>query len=334
MRFRLWHSTVSLFAVNPQLKVVSLVLAVGIQLAVQRSSVQDVTLTLPVQMVGVPAGQAYVGSLPDRVRLRVRGRRVALAELEANVSKKLSIDLTSYRDGERYVFEPRALSQLPPLMAVEVVAVEPASLDVRLEALETRTLPVEIVLSGQAAPGFRVSSRNAQLQPDSVRVSGPASRLRHWTAVRTLPIDISGADKDMQVHAHLAGGDERVRFEPDEVAVKIRVEEAELARVLANQPVVIRNCPPNSRCSIDPSEVNVKVEGLAAAVRAFVDAPPENLLVADLTHPLRSGDSSVKIEVHTVRGLMLTPAAAFAKFSVLRQIEGGAAAPPETPPAK
>lgn len=334
MRLRLWHRTVSLFTVHPQLKVVSLVLAVGIQLAVHRSSVQDVTVTLPVQMVGVPAGQAYVGSLPDRVRLRVRGRRVALAELEANVSKKLPVDLTSYRDGERYVFDPRQLGQLPLLMGVEVVAVEPASLDVRLEAMETRTLPVEAVLAGEAAPGFRVSSRTVKLAPDHVRVSGPASRLRKWTSVRTAAIDISGADKDMQVQARLAGADDRVQFDPEEVTANVRVEEAELTRVLVNQPVVIRNCPPDSRCSVEPAEVNVRVEGLAATVRAFAEAPPENLLVADLSQPLRSGDDSVKLQVHGVRGLMLTPAVAFAKFSVLRQSEGAAAPPPVSPPAK
>lgn len=334
MRFRLWHSAVALITVHPQLKLVSLVLAVGIQVAVQHSSVQDVTVTLPVQMVGVPSGQAYVGSLPDRVRLRVRGRRVALAELEANVSKKLSVDLTSYRDGERYVFEPRQLGQLPLLLGVEVVAVEPASLDVRLEALETRTVAVEVVLSGEAAPGFRVSSRNVRLQPASVRISGPASRLRKWATVRTAPIDIGGADKDIQVMTRLAVMDERVQVVPEELTAQVHVEEADLTRMLVNQAVVLRNCPADSYCTTEPKEFNLKVEGPAAAVRAFVDTPPENLIVADLSQPLRSGDDTVKLQVNAVHGLLLTPMPGFAKFSVLRQSEGPLPEPAGAPRAK
>lgn len=334
MRFRLWQSTVALITVHPQLKLVSLMLAIVIQVAVQHSSVQDVTVTLPVHMVGVPAGQAYVGSLPDRVRLRVRGRRVALAELEANVSKRLSVDLTSYRDGERYVFEPRQLGQLPLLFGVEVVAVEPASLDVRLEAMETRAIPVEVVLVGEAALGYRVTSRNVQVQPATVRVSGPASRLRKLATLRTVPIDIAGIDKDIQVTTRLAVADERVQLVPEEVSAHVHVDEAELSRTLVNQVVVIRNCPANSRCTLEPSEVNLKVEGMAAAVRAFVNAPPENLLVADLSLPLRSGDDTVKLQVHAVRGLQLTPAVGFAKIAVLRESDGRVPETPGAPPPK
>ena len=319
---RTWRKLRDLVTVNAQLKLLAIGAAVVLQLVVYRDSVRDVEVSLPLQVIGVPAGQIYVGSLPDRVRLRVRGRRVALTDLEALRARPLTVDLSSYRDGERYVFEPRQLEQQSMLRGVEVVAAEPASLDVRLEAQETRAVPVEVLISGEPAVGYRASARTALVQPATVKVTGPVNRLRHLTAVRTVPIELAGRDKDVQINARLTGGDDRLRFEPEEVAVTVRVEEADLARVLVSQAVVVRNCPPDSRCTVDPPEINVRVEGLGPAVRAFMAAPPENLLVADLSQPLRSGDETVKLLVHLVRGLVLTPAVAVAKFTVLRQSDG------------
>lgn len=324
---RTWRSLRDLLMVNAQLKLVAVVAAVVLQLVVYRDSVRDVEIQLPLQVVGVPAGQVYVGTLPERLRLRVRGRRVALAELAAQMARPLTVDLSSYRDGERFEFEPRQLEQQAMLRGVEVVAAEPASLDVRLEVQQTRSLPVEVLLSGEPAVGYRASVRNAVVQPATVKVSGPAHLLRGLNAVRTVPIEIGGRDKDVQVNARLSGGDERLRFEPEEVAVTVHVEVADLSRVLVRQAVVVRSCPSDARCSVDPPEIDVRVEGLGPAVRAFMAAPPENLLVADLAQPLRSGDDTVRLQVHAVRGLVLTPAVAVAKFSVLRQSDGPAPPP-------
>lgn len=324
---RTWRNLRDLVTVNAQLKLLALGAAVVLQLVVYRDSVRDVEVSLPLQLHGVPAGQVYVGTLPERLRLRVRGRRVALSELEALRARPLTVDLSSYRDGERYVFEPRQLEQLPMLRGVEVVAAEPASLDVRLEAQESRMVPVEALLSGEPATGLRASARAVVLQPASVKVTGPAKRLRSLTHVRTQPIEIGGREKDLQVTVRLAGSDERLHFEPEEVSATVRLEEADLVRMLVSQAVVVRNCPADARCSVDPSEVNVRVEGLGPAVRAFMAAPPENLLVADLAQPIRSGDDTVKLQVHVVRGLVLTPAVAVAKFTVMRQSDGPPAAP-------
>lgn len=314
---KVFQFLVDLVTVDPALKLLALCLAVLVQLAVERESVHESSVTIPVRIRGIAKGQMYIGSLPEAIKIRLRGRRVALAEVAAASGMTLDVDLSSYRDGERYIFTAGAIEQQLGERGIEVVSVQPDSLDVRLEAAQERTLPVEVALTGEVSPGFRVSAQQVQLEPRQVQVIGPASEVRKLSAIRTQPIDLALTDHDLKQMVKLASPDPLIRLAPSEVQATVTLEEQDLARTLVGQPVVIRGCPVGARCTVDPAEVNVRVEGLGRAVRAYVSQPPDNLVVADLAALLDKADRTVRLQVNSVRGLALVPSPAVAKFSVV-----------------
>lgn len=306
---------------NLGLKVFALMLAVLIHVVVQRDSVRETDVDVPVALLNVPKGQVFVGNVPETVKVRVRGRWGGIRELLSDRTTKVVVDLGPYRDGERFVFEQEAVEQQLPSRHVEVLGVEPASLAVRLEALEERLVPVEAVVSGEPAPGFRVAPRNLKVEPERVKVSGPSSQVRALKSLRTAPIDLAGTDADLRVTTRLVPpADRHIRIVNDEVAIEVKLEELEIARTMPAILVVVRGCPAASRCMLDPAEVNLRVEGLVRAVHAFMARPPEGIVFADVAAPLQRNERLVRIGVQPVKGLILTPTPGVAKFSLLSEI--------------
>jgi hypothetical protein len=312
---------------NFGLKVASVAIAVAVHFIVQRDSVREATLEVPLVITNLAPGKVLVGDVPQRVRVRVRGRWGEIRELLADRGLKLVADLGPYRSGERHVFEARSIEQQMPGALVEVVGTEPAAIDVQLETVESKTVPVEVEWVGTPAPGFRVAAHGVLVEPARVRVTGPTSGVRRISWLRATPVDVSGAVQDLKVSARLVPpAENHVRVEADTVAVTVKLDELDIARTLPSQPVVVRGCSAASRCLLDPTSVAVRIDGLARAVNALVAAPPDELVVADVVGPIARGERSVRLQAAAVKGLAVTLQPAVAKFSVLSEI------PPAPPP--
>ncbi len=315
---------------NIGLKLLSLLLAVLIHVVVQRDSVRETTVEMPVAVVGVPKGLVFTGDLPEVAKIRVRGRWGGIRELLSDRTARIVIDTSAYRNGQRFVFEHRAVEQQLPSRHVEVLGLEPASVEVRLETLEQRNLPVEVSLTGEPAPGFRVGARKTD--PPRVTVAGPASELRGLKSVRTTQYDLSGAEADIHAAVRLALPLARhTKVNVEEVMLDVRLEELPIVRTLTGQPVSVRGCPPASRCLLEPGEISVRVEGLARAVNAFMARPLDNLVFADVGPAVQRGERTVALSVNLVKGLSLTPEPAVAKFSLLSEVPAPAPAPATLP---
>jgi hypothetical protein len=308
------------FTQNLGLKALSVLLSVLIHVVVQRSTIREDVVEVSVMVAGVAKERVFVGELPDTLRVHVRGRMSeirALRELLADRTRKVRADVSAYRTGERLVFDHRMVEQQLPSRHVEVLAVEPASLEVRLDQLDRRMVPVEAVLAGEPAPGMGIVPRSLRAEPARIEVAGPQGELRLLKSIKTAPVDLAGAETDLRTSARLvppASG--HVTLTLDEVTVTVALEEQAVGRLLSQQPVAIRGCPVGARCSLEPAEVAVRIEGNARAVAAFVAHPPDNLVFADLAVALQRGDREVVLRTHPVKGVQLTIEPGVAKFTV------------------
>jgi YbbR domain-containing protein len=79
---------------------------------------------------------------------------------------------------------------------LELISVEPNVIQVTLDQLGTRFVPVVATFVGEPAAGARVLG--SRVVPNSVLVAGPASRIAALDHVTTLPIDLSGHARDFQ----------------------------------------------------------------------------------------------------------------------------------------
>ena len=306
---------------NLNIKVLSLLLALLIHLVVQRDSVREASIDVPLGIANVPTEMVFVGDLPEQVQLRVRGRWRGIRELLTDRARKLICDIGTYRDGERFVFDQHWITEQLGAEGIEVLSVRPAAIDVRLEALATRKVPVQVSSTGEPAPGFGVGPRGLTFKPQHVEISGPASVVRKITRVRAAPVDISGADSDLRVRTRLLGiAGRHVQLSTDEVEVQVKLEEHQLVRTLPPRAVVVRGCPEGMRCILKPAQAAVQISGLTRAVRSLIDSPPDNLIFADVGPAIERKERRVKLRAHPVKGLTLTTDPAVAKFQLLGEI--------------
>ncbi len=76
---------------------------------------------------------------------------------------------------------------------LKITRISPSYVDVKLEKIRERSVPVKVVLTGEPAPGFMVKSVKAD--PAKVTVSGAESELKSVSEVVTEGIDLSNVQE-------------------------------------------------------------------------------------------------------------------------------------------
>lgn len=107
------------------------------------------------------------------------------------------LDLSNVPAGDRVIqLSPDTVSLALPT-GVRLDEVQPRQIAIKLEPLETKEVPVNIVTTGRPADGFEVYGETAS--PARVRVRGPANLMRSLSAVSTANIDLTGRNADFGV---------------------------------------------------------------------------------------------------------------------------------------
>jgi YbbR domain-containing protein len=306
---------------NLNLKVLSVLLAILIHLVVRRDNVREFAFPVPFAMQNVQEGWVFVGDLPDHIQVSVRGRWSGIRELVAGKSQRIVANLKDYRDGERYVLDHRVVQQQLVAAGVEVLAVQPSAIDVKLERLARREVPVQVSTTGEPMYGFGVGPNGLKITPRVVEVIGPARAVRKVRYVRAAPIDLTGADSDLRVRSRLLGvAGDHIKLSVEEVEVAIKLDEREIKRTLPPRSIVVRGCPDGNRCLLNPSEARLTVRGLVRTVNAFLEKVPDNVIFADVAPAIARKERRIRLHTPTVKGLRLGVSPHIAKFQLLGEI--------------
>jgi YbbR domain-containing protein len=237
------------------------------------------------QVVGaLPRGYELTGTVPDRAQVEVSGAK-SLVGLVSEVIAPINVTgltldldqavvLTAVAEGGG---EIRGVTVRPATARVAI--------SVRQDTL-ARTLPLEVELSGQPAPGYRVTS--IKVTPPSVRAEGPIDVLQGIDALPLPRVDVTGQQADMRVVA---------RITPPEgmaTAIASAVVEVTIApiQVSVTLPVTaeVTGLRSGLAARVSPATVSVLLEGPApklnalpaGAVRALVDAANLNVGATDV----------------------------------------------------
>ena len=124
--------------------------------------------------------------VPTSAALRINGPRALQVNLDAGDIglrvdlKDLSAGVTSFKRLDETLDIPGGL---------KITRISPSYVDVKLERVRERDVPVRVVLTGDPAPGFLVKSTKAD--PDRVVVIGAESEIKVVSEVVTEGIDIT-----------------------------------------------------------------------------------------------------------------------------------------------
>ncbi|HSL84508.1 MAG TPA: CdaR family protein [Thermoanaerobaculia bacterium] len=109
----------------------------------------------------------------------------------------------------------------------EVVSLDPNTLNLTLDRLITKRLPVEVDLAGEPAAGATVGTPVAI--PPAVSLRGPETRLENVRLVRTRPVSLTRRAQTFEEMASVLPPDPLVSVEPGLVRVRVPMEPPRLS---------------------------------------------------------------------------------------------------------
>ena len=269
---------------------------------------------LAVEQLNVPATLAVANRIPS-ISVTVVGREEDVLDAVPD-DFRATIDLGGLPEGTHEV-PVRALSQRD---RVRVRAVLPQSVEVTLEAVVEREVPVRVVLRNLPAIGFTIG--DPLVEPSTVIVSGVQQLVDLVDAV-IAPVDLATATvevaRSVTVQAQTAAGAtvSRIRIAPDVVTVRVPVQQEVFRRTAAVAAEVIGNPASGHRV------VRVDVLPSTVEVLATLDAF-EGLISVRTTDVIIQGQAQTveeSVGLETPEGIAIAEEAAVRVRVVIEPIE-------------
>jgi len=188
-----------IFLENWPIKLASFIIAVTLWFYVTSKGKTEMSLTAPLELRNIPQGMVVVGDVPASIELRLQGQERALRDIAAGKKVVGSVDLGRGKAGGNIIHLSPDDIRKPS--GVIVTHLNPFELSVKLDRLERKNLRLRPVVTGRPAPGYRV--RSASVKPLRVTLEGPAGVIASFTALRTLPVDVSGMRESANLEARI-----------------------------------------------------------------------------------------------------------------------------------
>lgn len=204
---------------NWALKLLSLVFALILWFFVMGERKLERSYAVPLEMKNIPAGMMVANEVPTEVEVRINGPRTLLMNLHAEDMrivvdlKDLPPGLTSFKRLEERLNIPAPL---------KVTRLSPSYVDILVDRVGIKKVPVKAAVTGRPANGFWVQKVVAV--PDTVTVEGAESELKVLERIGTAPVSIEGASSNLveMVPLDYRGKYTRVK-KPGNVEVKITI---------------------------------------------------------------------------------------------------------------
>lgn len=250
---------------NLGLKVMSLIVALLLWLAVSGEETVERGLRIPLELQQLPANLELSGDVPTTVDVRVRGGSGTLSRVLAGDVVAV-LDLRSAQVGRR-VF-PLTSDQVRVPFGVDVVQITPSAVAMEFEVSAVRQVPVAPSVDGRPAPGFIVGGRKAD--PAAVDIVGPESAVKRVTEVVTQPVSVAGARDQVRETVTLGILDPSLRLKNVRAAtVTVEIVPAPMERTLRNRPIHLRNVSAGLAAQAEPASVDVTLRGSREGLGKF-----------------------------------------------------------------
>lgn len=160
----------------------------------------------PIFLKNLPRDIEVASDIPDRVHLELRGPEGKLTAARL-ADTGVFLDLNAVEaPGERtFTIGPGSLN-LP--RGVTFLRAVPSQLRLRFDRLMSKEVAVQVRTTGS-----NVSVVRQEVQPKTLKVTGPENHVRQVEAAQTDPIDVSKVSKHGQFTVHAFVADPQVRFE-------------------------------------------------------------------------------------------------------------------------
>ncbi len=252
-----WKKYLGSLGRHRALKLLSLALALAAWLALGAEEQVETTLAINLELVNIPKDLMVISEVPAQIEARVQGRRSLIRDLHtARLNKRL--DLAGYRQGTHvFPLSPGDLG-LPPGLTVN--RIRPQTVTVSLDYAMVRRIPVQAVVQGKPATGYKLE--RIDLKPQEVEVRGPKKDLEQINILKTMPIDVTDLSAAVSREVELDLQKLLLTYvEKKPVVARITIRPREETKVLSNIRVVPTEAAGPVRLS--PSRITATIRGPA-----------------------------------------------------------------------
>ncbi len=203
---------------NWTLKLMSLVFALMLWFFIMGERRLEVNYRVPLELQNLPRELMVANEIPSMVDVRISGPRTLLMKVSPN-DISITVDLTGLSPGLTSFRRLEERLNLPS--GLRVTRLSPSFVDVRLERVQQKIVPISILLTGEPMKGFGVGTVRAK--PDQVAIEGAESELKNVTNVTTDEVDLSGVNSSFSLIVPLQHQG-RFSWFKDERTTEIQVE--------------------------------------------------------------------------------------------------------------
>jgi YbbR domain-containing protein len=172
---------------NLGLKIISLLIATGLWLAVSSEPPSEVAFNVAIVFQNMPEDLEISSESIPSAQVRVRGPERLVRRLQASDIHE-EIDLTGMKPGERTFDLNKSQVSLPDkLQAVQIV---PSQIHLIFDKRVSRIVPVRPRVTGIFASGYSIAQIRSD--PENVEIVGPKKSIDAVESAITDPIDVSG----------------------------------------------------------------------------------------------------------------------------------------------
>ncbi len=247
---------------------------------------------VPVEYVSQDPGLIIKGQVPRQVQITLRAPRSVWDKLttEKDAIHAL-VDLSGLKAGTHTLNIQVQINARP----IRLISLSPEKFDLTLEAFITRSMPLELTLTGEPAIGYLAGE--PILIPAEVVLSGAQSLMNQVTHLSLL-LDISGSRQEIQTTLPIQALDDQgnlvtgLTMHPDNVQVNLPISQQGGYRDLAVKVVTIGRTANGYRLTnVDPTPPLVTVFSsdleLIGAMPGYVETTPLDLNGADADIEIR-----------------------------------------------
>jgi YbbR domain-containing protein len=207
---------------NLGLKVLSLLLATGLWLAIARDPVAEVAIRVPIEFLHVGDNIEISSELIPEAQIRVRGPGRFIRQLRAT-DVHAELDLRDAKPGER-TFDLTAEEIRRP-QDVEVVQVVPSQVHLAFDTRLTREVEIHPRVTGTFVAGLQIAQ--VEVDPERITISGPRHHVERVDSATTDPVDASGTRSRQTFTTNVYVADPLVQVvQPTSIHVTVVMETA------------------------------------------------------------------------------------------------------------
>ena len=223
-------------------------------------------------------GMAMTSGLPKTVRVRLAGPSSVINSLSPGEIPPLEVDLRNRRLGTSHfyltdeMFEQAFSHRSKKLQFVRVVRAIPESVQIKMEELVSRDLPVRINTLGRLQDGMELDGK-PMVTPDRLTVVGPLSAMRGLKAVETEDVVVEGMGQGEHLQTVAAIPIEGLSIRGgEELYVVVKVRHTPVRKLFSDLPLEVQGT--ELVAETRPTKVTVALTGPKVVLNAL---PPDKV---------------------------------------------------------